>query len=364
MGVEIVRPDEVLSRSHELLGLVQAGDGAIGNAFLASLLRHAAGFLCPCSAATLRSAVVESLQYLADDDEIVEKVENAIEGLIVGGDLLELAQVTTDDPSFRGTWLFAAPPSYIVRQSGSIFLTGIVADRDTYLPTDLMARIKYDGYTRAIMPATDENLPEALADLGLQPLSQESWLKSPRVQTAAEFRASFGAKLGAQGPSGDIPGLQIIDPSRPVTYYSGRWAKPKRHTGVFVGRRPQEFGSPIWCFVELEEGQPKKLLDLPLPKARWRGCDEAWRLQMAIDFVDGTPQRYRARTDGEYSYLDFYSPVPLWVERRLMILGRHADPDKCLLSYRIPTSELETEEQVLQEMLWLAGVAVEDVGGR
>jgi hypothetical protein len=344
-----------------MLGLSRHSQ-AIDSAFFAALLRHTAGICCPCSAATLRAVAFESLQYLFEDDELCSKIDDAIEGLVVGGDLLELSQVTTDDPSAKGTWLFAAPPSFIMRPSGSIFLTGIVADRDTYLPSELMSRIHHDGYTRAIMPAPDEGLPEELTALGLQKLSEENWLKLPKPQKVEELRDAIAGRLRAQQRSGDIPDLQIIDPSRPVTYYRGRWLKPKRQSGIFVARRPQEYGSPIWCAVELEDGQPRKLLDFPTPRIRWRGCDEAWRLQMAIDRANGTPQVYRVRVAGEYAYVDFFSPLPLWAERRLMLVGRHEAPDKCLLSYRLRLSELTAEEEFLQKHLWLAPATAADSG--
>ena len=361
MTVTVITSDEVLAGCRRMLGL-SPGDCEIDNAFIAAFLRHTAGICCPCSAATLRATALESLQYLSDDNALATKIDDAIEGLIVGGDLLELSQVTTDDPAVRGTWLFAAPPSFTMRPSGSIFLTGIVADRDTYLPSELMARIHYDGYTRAIMPKPNENLPEELAALGLQKLSEETWLKLPKLQSAEELRDAITRKLGAQQRSGDIPGLQIIDTSRPVTYYRGRWLKPKRQSGVFVGRRPQEYGAPIWCAVELEDGQPRKLLDFPMPRARWRGCDEAWRLQMAIDYASGTPQVYRVRLAGEYAYVDFFSPLPLWAERRLMLVGRREAPEKCLLSYRVRSSELATEEEFLRRHLWLEPAAAADPG--
>ena len=73
-----------------------------------------------------------------------------------------------------------------------------------------------------------------------------------------------------------------------------------------MGRRPQEYGSPIWCFVEIENGVPQKLLDFPLPKSRWRGCDTAWHLQMAMDHVRGEPQRYRLCSDSEGERIDFF----------------------------------------------------------
>jgi len=358
MVIEAISCEEVLQHSREALGLASKSECIADNAFIAGLLRHASGFLCPCSPATIRAVALESLQFLLDvnPEELEERINEAIEGLVIGGDLLELHQVTAADPSVKGTWLFAAPPSYIVRPSGSIFLTGIVADRDTYLPQSLMSRIHHDGYTRAIMPDADENLTGELAALGLQELNQNNWLRTPKIQSARKVLAGLEANLNAQSRSGNISDLRIIDPTQPVLYYRGRWTVPKRHTGMFVGRRPQEYGAPLWCFVELENGEAKKLLDFPLPKSRWRGCDNAWHLQMAIDSINGNPQRYRIRKNGDYDFIDFYSPIPSWAERRFMIFGRHAEPENCLLCYRIPHGELITEEDFLRKHLWLSPV--------
>jgi len=364
MALAIIAGDDVLAGCREALGLKPSQQSPVDSEFLAAALRHTAGILCPCSAATLRSAIVESLQYLTTSEDLPSIIESAIEGLSVGGDLLELNQVTTDDPDVKGTWLFAAPPSYVVRPSGSIFLAGIVADRDTYLPQELMERIRYDGFTRAIMPMKDEQLAEELSELGLQRLRADNWLKPPKAETAAKCAEGYGAKLRALPRSGGIPNLQIIDPSKPVNYYRGRWVKPKSHTGVFVGRRPQEFGSPIWCVVRLENGQAQQLLDLPLHKSRLRGCDAAWHLQMAIDRSSSAPQTYSVRIADQYAFIDFYSPLPLWAERRLMLLGRHADATGCLLSYRLPVGELAAEERFLQERLWLSPASAASLGDR
>jgi hypothetical protein len=364
MALAVVTNAEVLAGCRKALGLNPAQHDPVDSEYLAAALRHTAGILCPCSAVTLRAAVVESLQHLAASEILVPMIEDAIEGLIVGGDLLELNQVTTDDPDAKGTWLFAAPPSYVVRHNGSIFLTGIVADRDTYLPQALMERIRHDGFTRAIMPMEGEALGEELSELGLQSLNPDNWLKPPKAESAAELLEKHRTKLAAQTRSGDIPELQIIDPSKPVTYYRGRWVKAKTHSGVFVGRRPQEFGSPIWCLVRLENGQAQQLLDLPLHKSKLRGCDAAWHVQMAVDRVNNSPQAYSVRTTDEYAFVDFFSPLPLWAERRLMLLGRHAEASGCLLSYRLRRDDLAAEEKFLQERLWLSRVPPGSSGER
>lgn len=353
MAVAVVPTIEVLADARKSLGLKAVSPARVDSEFLAAALRHTAGILCPCSGAALRSALLESLQHLDVTAGLSSRIEDAIEGLVVGGDLLELNQVTTDDTDVKGTWLFAAPPGYVVRQNGSIFLTGIVADRDTYLPQELMERIKHDGFTRAIMPEQGEQLAEQLSELGLQTLNSDNWLKPPKAEGSAELLKKHISKLDALTRSGDIPQLEIIDPAAPVTYYRGRWVQPKKQTGVFVGRRPQEFGSPIWCLVRLQDGRAEQLLDLPLHKSKLRGCDIAWHIQMAMDRENGMPQEYRVRKSEEHAFLDFFSPLPLWAERNFMLLGRHADAVGCLLSYRLPLKELDAEEKFIQERLWL-----------
>lgn len=364
MAVAVVAGGEVLAGARRSLGLKASGPAQVDSEFLAAALRHTAGILCPCSGAALRAALIDGLQHLAAAEGLAEQIEDAIEGLIVGGDLLELSQVTTSDSEAKGTWLFAAPPGYVVRPNGSIFLSGIVPDRDTYLPQELMERIKHDGFTRAIMPAKDEQLADQLSELGFQMLTTEHWLKPPKAETAADLLTKHTSKLEALTSSGDIPQLLVIDPATPVTYYRGRWVQPKKRTGVFVGRRPQEFGSPIWCLVRLQDGQAQQLLDLPLHKSKLRGCDVAWRLQMAMDRENGTPQEYKVRTTEEHAFLRFFSPLPLWAERRFMLLGRHTDATGCLLSYRFPLNELPAEEQFIQERLWLVRSPAAEPGVR
>lgn len=115
-----VSVEQVLTGCREQLGIPQAS--AIDDTLLAAILRRAAGIHCPCPLSTLTAAVAESLAYLTDDsNKLEERVAAAAEGLIVVGDLLELNQVTVDDPNAKGTWVFSAPPGFIVRPSGAFF---------------------------------------------------------------------------------------------------------------------------------------------------------------------------------------------------------------------------------------------------
>jgi len=345
---------EVLNGCRRTLGIPTDQNVALDDSLLAALARRTAGIHCPCSRATLRASLLECMRGLPTSyDSLAEAVDEAIEALIVSGDLLELADVVIDDSDVRPTWVFAAPPSFVVRPSGSVFLLGIVADQDTFLPSTLFGRVLARGYTRLLEPQPGEDLPRKLRELGLQRLSDRAWLKAPRQEHPVDMLSRHQRLLASQPPIRSIPGVQILDSARSVTYYRGRWTDPTDQCGMFVARRPQEFGAPIWCLIELSEGKPVHLLDLPLARTRWRGCDAAWHLQTAIDHRRGTPQRYR-RINGDGARFDFFSPLPQWSERRLMNLGKSVPRDACLFSYVVPANEADAEEVFLQQNLWMA----------
>ena len=355
MVIAKIKPSDILAGCRQTLGLSENRQEPIDEILLAALLRRSAGIHCPCSRLTLRASLLESLKYLSQDRMVLsERIDTIIEGLIVGGDLLELNDVATDDPEAKGTWVFAAPPSFVIRPSRSIFLLGIVPDQDTFLPQTLSERISHEGFTRTIIQKPDEDLAADLREHGMQELSESTWLKCPTAEGPEAMLNRYERQLGLQPLSGSVEDLRILDPTKSVTYYRGRWTAPQSQTGTFIARRPQEFGAPLWCFAELEAGTLVRILDLPLRKTRWRGCDVTWHLQMAIDYCGQTPQRYRRQDVGNEVRLDFFSPLPQWAQRRLMILGRPSRPEKSLMSYWLPPAEAESEERFLRERLWLS----------
>jgi len=354
MVIAEVSAHVVVQVSRATLGLPVHSDSVIDNAMLAASLRRVAGILCPCSRATLVTAVLESLRYLIEDnDAMEERLAATVEAIIIGGDLLELNRVTIDDPAVKGSWVFAAPPRFVVRPSGSVFLIGIVPDDTTPLPASLSARIAHEGFARVLIPQPSEDLPSVLRDLGLLELAESIWLKAPKQESPIDLRDGMLRRLTDQLPSGDVTDISILDPARNVDYYVGRWINPKKESGNYVARRPQAYGAPLWGFASLTNGVVTRFLDFPLKGTRWRGCDVAWHLQMAIDHCRGTPQLYRHRPTPGGACLDFFSPLPLWAQRRLDMLGRPAPREKCLSSYWIPQCELASQEAFLQKRLWL-----------
>ena len=353
--IERVTASEVLAGCRRSLDLPEQDGESVDDVLVGGLLRRSAGIHCPCSRATLRAAVLECTQALpADEAALAQRIDDAIEALTVGGDLLELDDVVTEDSEVRQTWVFAAPPGFVMRPSGTAFFFGVVRDQDAFLSSSFGTRVVYDGFTRSIDARPGEDLAGELREQGLQPLSESAWLKSPRAVLPADMLSRAERFLAQRTAITSIDNLKILDPTRPVTYYPDRWVLPTSQTGTFVGRRPQEFGASMWCLVRLEAGVPAGLLDLPFENTRWRGCDTAWHLQMAIDHCCHSPQRYRRRVETRGVRLDFCSPLPQWSQRRLMVFGEALRRDRSLLSYRLPPAEAGTEEKFLQERLWLA----------
>lgn len=348
-----VEAEEIFTACRQ--GVSLPSGSMLDEVLLAALVRRAAGFLCPCSPRTLVRAVIESLNHLVDDKEaLVEAVETAVEKATIAGDLLELGEVTTDDPETKGTWIFAAPPAFVARPNGGVFFAGIAPDEPNPLPRTLATRLVYDRHFRFIPAEPGENLPQVLRDFGVLELSDRNWLKLPREENAKDFKDRLERELKALPPSGEVAGLSILDSARDPLYYRGRWIAPKRETGCFVARRPQAYGAPVWGFAHLNDGALDKFLDFPPRRDRWRGSDFAWHLQLAIDSCRGSPQRYRRRATSDGICLDFFSPLPLWAERRLAIIGRPVERSRCLFTYQLPERELPAEEEFLRRRLWLA----------
>lgn len=182
-------------------------------------------------------------------------------------------------------------------------------------------------------------------------------MRPPPRNTAAEHISHLDHLLAITERSGAVPDLMLLDYTRPVGYYRGRWTLVGSQTGRFVGRRSRAYGSDLWCYVELREGEPERLIDFPVVSSRWRGCDEAWQLQMAIDALRDEPQCFTVQTGpGASVTLEFFSPIPLWGRRRLDAVGEPLSGRKCLFAYRLPRSEFEEEARFLSDELWLTSV--------
>lgn len=322
---------------------------------IAGALRRVASFFCPCAAATLVRNVVQPFRGLVSDPQQIKSlVEETLEAMVAHGDLLEHRDVENPGNGVA-TLLYAAPPAFVARESGMVLLLGITSEQLSVLPDDLGERIEYINHLRRLKPVGVEDLRKDLAQLGLIELSYGQWIKSPPFETPAQHVARLNALLDAAQPSREIPGLKLLNPEKPVRFYPARWEEPRSHSGRFVARRSQAYGADLWCYVHLRNGNPERLIDFPNTGSRWRGCDEAWRLQMAIDAIRGTPQQFRSRKGyGNTQVLEFFTPVPMWARRRWDAVGEPVPSSGCLFAYGLDRAEFKQELHFALEELWLS----------
>lgn len=329
---------------------------------LTASLRRAASFLCPASPRQLVNAVFEAVCPLLPDNDTLSRdyIVDLVVLLISVGDLLELKQ-SGDTP---GRLLYLAPPSYVERQPGQYLLLGIRPFGAPLISSDLARTVQHEGHMRSIDLASD-SAETQLASLGLSKVSRSQWIRRPSVLAPAELIRRIRERLGSAGPAGMVEGMTVIDSTTKVTYYRGRW-RPLMgsDSGLFVARRPQAYGADLWCVILVADGVPVQLIDLPIDDPIGPGHDEAWRIQAALDALNDSPQVFRASPcPGKNAEMtvDLFSPLPLWAERRLNLVGmpipRRAGS---LHSYRVPKAAMHDLSDFLTSMLWMRQITIEE----
>lgn len=322
---------------------------------IAGALRRAVSFLAPCTSQTLVRGVVRPMRGLVQDlEKFKGLVEETLEAMVAHGDILEHRDIECDNELRGATLLYAAPAGFVVRESGAVILLGVTSDQLSALPDDLEARIEYVNHLRRLSPGPGEDLGSDLLQLGLNEISAEAWLRTPQSETSKQHLARLDQMLNVALPSRDVPGLSLLEPARDVRYYRGRWVQLRSQSGRFVARRSQAYGADLWCYVEVRDGNPERLIDFPIAGSRWRGCDEAWQLQMAIDAQRTEPQRFRVRRGPVGTHMvDLFSPVPMWARRRWDAIGEPISVSGNLFGYRFSEAELAEEVRFARETLWL-----------
>lgn len=326
-------------------------------AVLSAIVRRTAGLLCPCTKRTILKNIMQGFDGVVPGlDDLRDDIDETIDLLIAHGDLLEHNDITPDSPRSEVV-VSRAPLAFIKRLSGACVILGVALDDRPVLPDSLQQNIQYNNFNRVIMSDATTNLSDYLLGLGFIELPYKAWSSLPPITGKDKHvEALLGQLSSSRAHTTDnIEGLKLLDPTTPIDFYPDRWVKPRDQTGHFVARRPQAYGADLWCYVELYQGKPKRFLDLPLMGSRWRGCDEAWHLQAAIDAVRGNPQLYRIREGTkDYRILDLFSPIPSWAQRRWVMVGTSVLKQRCLLSYRFRSAEIGEEVSFAKEHLWMA----------
>ena len=297
-----------------------------------------------------------------DDDDLLATATNTVDRLLVIGDLLELA-VEDHAGGPRRRTVYAAPPAFCTVRPGYLVAIGIVPEQPSGLPESVQNAVASVGLARHVTDETGEHAA-ALRAVGFTELPRDLWLWTPEPEPSAQHVERFNRALDAADEVTSEPDVEILDSSRPVDYYRGRWAPlTTGHSGRFVARRPRRYGVDAWSFVEVDGGEVTRLVDLPhLDKATpadvrpyCRACDQAWQLQAALDAERATPQRLRVHPDRDgTTVLDLFAPAPAWLDRWWSILGHQIERTRgALLSWAIPTPDAPVAIRDAVDRLWL-----------
>lgn len=355
MSIQRLTQTDLEATAVALLGLDHESTGLLSIEGLCASIRRAASLLCPATPRQLVDAVLEVLRPLSPDlkrDAVAETLD-----LVVSiGDLLELRSA---ESAVRQ--LYLAPPSYVTVRPGRHLLIGV---RPNASPIDdeslIGASVEYEAHTRFLTLETD-NPAASLAGAGLHRMTAEQWARVPREEPASTLIERAAFLLRQHQMPGEIQGLEIIDPTTQVQYYVGRWRElTSSDDGMLVGRRPQAYGAPVWCVLDVAGGIPRAVLDFPVDSSVMPGWDEARHLQAAIDHDRGQPQVFRIRSSGlpdGSRLLDLFAPLPSWAERYITLVGIPMSRSKgALLTYRVPLDAEESLTGLLSKSLWMTGI--------
>ena len=364
MKLSILSTEEAASLAVHALGLPSEVIELTSPEGLAASLRRAASFSCPTSPSQLIDAVVGAIRPVSSPDGLSrDDVADLLDLMISSGDLLELRHHAGRSVRL----LYLGPPSYIERQPGEYLLMGVRPFGAPLVDSELSEHIELEGHTRTVH-LDSKMAAERLGACGLQQIDRERWVARPRAEAPQSLIERVAERLASAGASGEVENLVILDSAMPVKYYRGRWRSPKKgDTGDFVARRPQAYGADLWCVVRIQDGAPKRLVELPIDDPVVPARDEAWRLQMAIDAVRGKPQRFGVAPVGTAGavVVKFFSPIPGLAERYLHLVGLPLpDVTGSLFSFRVPNGAMVSLDRVLADILWLERKEEEhDCGG-
>lgn len=343
MELKAISATEVVDLVAEHTGLSSGDPLSVDN--LATMLRRAASLICPASPRALVATVVDVIEPIVSEDRLRERCKEVLDELICHGDIIELADVTGHS---RNRLLYRAPPSFVRISEATWLVIGIAPDGINPIPVELAPKLK--GVMRVVHKNDHPAVEQLLRHAGLHELSYTAWAKAPANKHYSEVLAKFDAALRQASRSDALEGLQVLNTAIHSSYRK-QWVNPRELTGTFIGRRPRRYGADLWCYVELIDGETQRLVDLPLGRTLERPCDQAWRLQCALDAGRGTPQNYRIERHGENVSLTIHLPCPAWLLRRWACVGERKQ--NSVFAFEFARAVGSEEADLLEKDLWM-----------
>ena len=345
-----IEPNDALQITRDNLGLPLTDNSTVDRTLIAQALRRVIFHAAPCRHQVARRLVLNALSAFTDNtDQLSDSIETTLEHLIAMGDVLE---IQNGDGTTGQTILRPTPPSFVKRSADTLIVLGVAGDQIT--PNLEHPLIYTSGGLRMLCGVDANDLCETLKEEGLIELQHEYWLHTPSEISAALFVEKWRARLPMDKFRQSVDDLVVLNTSFNVSYYKGRWVpQSKIRSGIFVARRPQRFGADLWLLAEFKGGNLMRFVDIHTDAAGIRSCDEAWRIQAAIDALSGTPQVLSVYSKDEDCILAFDSPIPSWIERRLLMFGEHLNVPHSLLAFRINANQAEEEIEWLKSIFWM-----------
>lgn len=329
--------------------------GEMSSELLANVMRSQLARMFPCPPHALVTATRRALDGLGlDADALVRMVSKVLEDLQTCGDIVELSRVTVAQDEDRSRWLFPAPPGFVLRGRRA-YVFGIAPDNAPCLPGEYRQRLRFNGAARyLILDGPGAPTPASLQALGLRQLDEREWLGLERTETATQHLDALRERLQRHGTNGHLPSMRTLaHQTLARTSYQRRWSADSTATGLHVVRVEQPHGAPLWYFAELVSGRCKRSLLLPFHLDADRGCDQAWRVQMAIDANQGCHAGYSVERTGDEAILRLDFPIPLFARRRLFVLGGSMAQENNPNTFVVPANEEASERRYLEERLWM-----------
>lgn len=352
-SVAVMNRSDALRQTALSLGILSAaGDApALNRILIAQSLRRTVYIAAPCGAQTTRSLALAALAPLCDNpDTLNEQIDDALQDIIAMGDVLEMRSGSV---GCSDTVLRPAPPAFVARPDGLFLILGISGDELT--PALRMPVLHHASGLRSTRSTDAEQCRSLLLDLGLTELSERVWLHTPATASAAEHAAQWKARLPAELRPEKIENFEVLHGALPASFYKRRWSLLNtKHSGIFIARRPQRYGAKLWCLADVKDGLVQRFVDIHAKDSRTRDCDEAWRLQAAMDAEAGTPQQLGIAVRGTNATLSFSMPLPTWAARRLHFIGEQVSAPRALIAFETPAANIDHEANWLKEKLWLA----------
>lgn len=329
----------------------QGGDyaGEANGALRLGMLRLAATRLCPIPREVLVAATLTALRGLESSEaSSPSDVDGDLDALVASGDVLLGSELVGEKPR---AMIYLAPPMFVRRSSGAVYVMGGLAEGSS--PFKDITRLR--GPLRELLPAPSD---QELVDEGFTAFPMDAWMESPSARSEASLLQELEDGLDRTGNSGELLELELLDPEANPAFYRGRWVPARRASGRFIARRKRKWGGRAWGYAEVVDGQAVKFRTFPVIDPRFRACDEAWWAIFAMDASRGSRQPAEIDQLGDITRLAVRTPLPMWVERRLLAVGALAEtrPSGALVAYDLRAVDAEEEIKFLVDHLWMEPV--------